>query len=74
MVNSWFDSNQLLALSPKLEVGQDKLGRLPSFITAPGCSLNPSGHPLQPRLASAKQDGESAQTTVTHHTLFLCLL
>ena len=68
MVNSsWFDSNQLLALSPKLEVGQDKHGRLPSFSTAPGASLNLSGHPLQPPWASAKRGGESAQTTVTHH-------
>ena len=67
MVNSWFDSNQLLALSPKLEVGQDKLGQLPSFSAALGASLKLSGHPLQPCLASAKQDRESAQTTVTHH-------
>ncbi|KNZ58639.1 hypothetical protein VP01_188g2 [Puccinia sorghi] len=67
--SSWFDSDQLLALSPKLEVGKDKLGQLPSFSAVPGASLNLSG-PLQPCLASAKRD-ESAQMTVTHHTFNL---
>ena len=64
MVNSWLDSNQLLALSSKLEVGQDKLGQLPSFSASPSASLKLSGHPLQPCLASAKRDRESAQKTV----------